>query len=439
MLNKGFLYIRQNKEKILRISKEGGWILSGQIVNIFCTLLLVRLLTEFLGPEEFGKLALGLTIAGLMNQAVLGGLNNGITRYYSIYNEKDKLDTYFRSSIRLIEYCTYLILVFFLLILISLLLFDKAYYLNYVIVILIFSLISGYSSTLSGILNTSRQRSIESILSGLNSLLKIFFAILAIYFLGKNSINIVLSYATAQFVVLIFQIKYIKRYWNLSTDKIMRTPLDKDLINNIFIFSWPFSAWGIFTWLQQSSDRWALETFASTPEVGQYVTVFQIGYTPVSLITNFMVSLIGPILFQKSGHALDHSRNESVHNFVWNLTWLSLFVTLVAVICGYLFHVEIFYFLVATEFREISFYLPLVILAGGLFAAGQMLSMKLISELKPRKMLELKIITAITGVVSNILGAYFFGMSGVIGGLVFFSLVYFIWISIITRKSAEPC
>ncbi|MFM2394687.1 MAG: hypothetical protein RLZZ546_2669, partial [Bacteroidota bacterium] len=64
-----------------RLSKEGGWILSGQIATVIGSFFLVRVLTEYLDPVDYGKLALGLTVAGFVNQLVMGGISNGITRF----------------------------------------------------------------------------------------------------------------------------------------------------------------------------------------------------------------------------------------------------------------------------------------------------------------------------------------------------------------------
>ena len=61
-----------------RLAKEGSWILSGQISSVIGSLVLVRVLTEYLEPSEYGYLALGLTFASLVNQLVMVGLIAGI-------------------------------------------------------------------------------------------------------------------------------------------------------------------------------------------------------------------------------------------------------------------------------------------------------------------------------------------------------------------------
>ena len=89
-----------------RLAKEGFWIVAGQVAAVLGGLVLVRVLTEYLNPSEYGHLALGLTAAVLVNQLVMGGIGNAISRYYSIADEKCDLQQYFSASRRLMVYAT---------------------------------------------------------------------------------------------------------------------------------------------------------------------------------------------------------------------------------------------------------------------------------------------------------------------------------------------
>ena len=50
-------------ERIRRLSKEGAWIVLGQVTAVLGSLASVRLLTELLDPAAYGELALGMTVA----------------------------------------------------------------------------------------------------------------------------------------------------------------------------------------------------------------------------------------------------------------------------------------------------------------------------------------------------------------------------------------
>jgi len=75
-----------------------------------------------------------------------------------------------------------------------------------------------------------------------------------------------------------------------------------------------------------------------------------------------------------------------------------------------------------------------MILAGGLFSAGQLLSLKLVSEFNSRSMLSVKVGTALLGLILNILGAWAYGIKGVVGSMVIFAISYFVWMAWLTWR-----
>ena len=74
-----------------RVGAEGAWILAGQIVTVIAALTLVRAVTGVLPPAAYGEVALGMTVATLVNQLITGCIANGISRYWSIADERGDL------------------------------------------------------------------------------------------------------------------------------------------------------------------------------------------------------------------------------------------------------------------------------------------------------------------------------------------------------------
>ncbi|MBK7312915.1 hypothetical protein [Candidatus Aalborgicola defluviihabitans] len=118
------------------------------------------------------------------------------------------------------------------------------------------------------------------------------------------------------------------------------------------------------------------------------------------------------------------------------MTWLSLAATGLAFFVALLLHKWLFKLFVAENYSTASYLLPWVILAGGLFSAGQILALKLMSEMRPESMTVVKVTTAIGGVGLNIWCASYFGIAGVVASLVIFSFVYCIWMAWLARHSA---
>ena len=56
---------------------EVAWVVAGQAAAVVGSLALLRLLTTIMTPDEYGRLALGLTLAGLVGHARAGAFADG--------------------------------------------------------------------------------------------------------------------------------------------------------------------------------------------------------------------------------------------------------------------------------------------------------------------------------------------------------------------------
>lgn len=420
-----------------RLAREGIWILIGQIASVAGSLVLVRVLTEYLAPAQYGQLSLGLTVAALVNQVVMGGLINGICRFYSIAAEANDLRGYLAAARRLMAYATGAVTVIALLLAAGLLWLGYSRWLGLTVAALLFSVVTGFNGSMNAIQNAARQRAVVAFHGGLDAWLKILLAVAVMFWLGSTSAAVVLGYTFSSILVTGSQLLFLRRLIPSMGKTSHGTP---DWVRQIVAYSWPFSAWGLFTWAQQASDRWALQAFTTTADVGLYAVVFQLGYAPIRQLTGLAMTFLGPILYQRSGDATDPHRNHAVHRLAWRITLMCSGVTAAAFLFAAWLHEWIFAILVAPRYHAISPLLPWMILAGGVFATGQMLELKLMSDMKSAAMTTTKIATAILGVILTTCGAAYFGAKGVAAALGGFSMIYFTWMAWLAQhpSSANP-
>jgi O-antigen/teichoic acid export membrane protein len=421
-----------NFSRIRRLAKEGLWVVSGQVVSVVGALILIRVLTEYLNPSEYGNLALGLTAAALVNQVVLGGVTAGIGRFYSIASEKNDLLSYLSASRELVGIATLVVVIVAVLVVVVLFALGYSKWVGLTVAAFLFSLLSGCNAILTGIQNSARNREIASFHGVLDAVLKIPLAIGMMLWVGASSMAAILGYALSSLIVTVSQIIFLKRLTiQLGTVEIPNS----NWRSQIWSYSWPFSVFGIFTWMQQISDRWALQTFSTEHEVGLYAVVFQLGFVPIGIVTGIAMTFMAPIFYQRSGDAKNLERNISVHRLAWRITNIGLFITALASGFAFFMHAQIFQLLVSEKYSSVSSFLPWVILAGGFFACGQMLALKLMSEMKSTSMTIAKIVTSIIGMSMSFYGSYNYGLKGVVLSLVVFTSIYFIWMAFITQAS----
>lgn len=408
-----------------RLAKEGSWIVAGQIATVLGALVLVRVLTEHLDPAEYGQLALGLTVAGLVNQVVLGGISAGISRFYSIAAEKQDLHDYLRDSRRLLGYATLAVVAIGLVLMSGLLWLGYSNWMGLAAAALVFSVFSGFNSTLSGIQNAARQRAIVAFHGGLEAWLKILLAVGVMFWLGTSSTSVVIAYSCSSLLVTVSQLYFLRRTILPQQTEGTR---DARFLRQMWAYSWPFSVWGVFSWAQQASSRWAIELFGTTHDVGLFQVLSQVGFVPIQIITSLTLQLIAPILFSRSGDATSSERNKNVKRFVKNLASFGLFFTFCAALIAWLFHREIFRLLVAEDYHNVSYLMPWVILAGGLLGIAQIFGTQIFSELRTKEVMSAGVITGLIGTVCNIILIYLFNIYGAVASLCVYAAINLYWL-----------
>jgi O-antigen/teichoic acid export membrane protein len=416
-------------ERLRRLSKEGAWVVLGQAAAVLGSLAGVRLLTELLDPAAYGELALGMTVASLVNQALLGPLGNGITRFYAPAQEGGDLGGYLGAARGLVLASTAVIALAILLAGAGLLLTARAQWIGIATAALVFATVSGCNAILSGIQNAARQRAIVALHQGVEPWARFLLAAAMLLWLGATSTVAMLGYVLAVALVLGSQYLFFR--------KVMRDDsavADMDgWRRQIWHYSWPISIFGAFTWMQLASDRWALELFATTQDVGLYAALFQLGYYPMSIATGMAVQFLVPIFFQRAGDASDDRRNADVDSLSWRLTGIALALTGTVFLAALLLHAQIFRVFAAAEYASVSHLLPWMLLSGGIFAAGQTIALNLMSQMKTRAMIAPKLITALLGVALNFACARWYGISGIVVAGLVFSTTYFLWMAMLSR------
>lgn len=417
-------------ERFRRLFKESFWIVVGQAMAVLGSLVGVRLLTELLDPAAYGELALGMTVSTLINLIVFGPLGAGVTRFYAPAVERSDLGGYLKAVRRLVLAATGIIALMVLFVGTGLLIAGRTEWIAITSAALIFAILSGYNSILSGIQNAARQRSVVALNQGMEPWARFLVAAGLIWWLGATSTVTMIGYVIGSVLVLASQYVFFRKIAHKNNGSTNH----QNWRGQILKYSWPFGAWGIFVWAQSASDRWALGLFATTQEVGWYAVLFQLGYYPISMATGMAAQLLTPIFYQHAGDGSDSERNAKVNSLSWRLTGLALGMTGIVFLVAMLFHTQIFQIFVAKEYASVSRLLPWMMLSGGVFAASQTMALNLMSQMKAHTMMAAKITTALLGVAFNFGGAYWYGIEGIVIASLLFSVSYLLWMLMLSIK-----
>lgn len=389
----------------------------------------VRLLSELLSPREYGRFALGLTLANLGQQAFFGPLANGFLRLYPMARERDELEAFFAAAHRLLRVVgTAIAGLFGVLALVSVI-GGSADHVGLLVAVLALSLALGLDASASSIQTAARNRAIVALHAGAAMWLRNLVAAGFLLVLMQSASMAMAGSAAGLSLVVLSQRRFLQRRLPQFGGALRgRHEATDRYAAQIRAYAWPFAIFGLVTWAYLASDRWALQAFTSTADVGRYMVLFQLGYYPIALFVAAVVQLVAPLLFAVGGDASDSRRLERAHSRTRALVVLAVGLTVLASAAAMVLHRDVFDVLAAPEYRSVSRFLPGVVLAAGLYSCAQLAALHQMIGLSTNKLVVPTVVTTLLGITLTFVLAEAIGISGVVIAAVIFSATYLIWV-----------
>ena len=397
--------------RIWRLFGESFWVVAGQAAVALGALVMIRFLTGLLPPAVFSELTLGTTIATFIQVIFLGPLGASAARYYSIATEQKDLQSFLTSVRRLISYVAVILCIILLFGTIALDFFGSGRWISLVVFTFLFGLFTGTGGVLASIQNSARNRRNYALHSAAETWLRLLLCWSLACWLGPTSANVMLGWTLAALLVMVSHALFLKRSFSHITSTTSPLVWNSELLR----YSLPFAAWGCLHWAQSSADRWALHFYDTKENVGAYGVLSQIGSSSMAQLFSIGLQIAGPIVFSRAVTRTNRTQTCSASGLSWRLTALTVVATAILFMIASRFHVEIFQILVADEYHVFSHYFPWLIGTGGIFAASQVLALDILSKLEQVRLLFLRVGNYVFGTLLSVLGAYFFGVAGVVG------------------------
>lgn len=423
------LIYKQNASELL-------WVMFGQIASAVGSLVAVRLLTTYLTPEAYGEFSLGNTIAVLATQTLFGPLMNAYVRHWSIYKERQQAQAFLKAAFKLVVWLSLAFLIISSLV--WLILLNKApQWLSIAICGSLLALVSGYISILNGLQLAERQRKIVAWHQGLIQWIQPISAILFILLLTSSSSIALLGYLIGCSITLFSQLLLFQPILKASKKDSNLSVSSKGILYQVISYAYPFAFWGILTWMQLVSDRWALQVFYGEGTVGFYTVLYQLGYQPITLIGTICVQFIYPILFEQAGDASDLSRVKNALR-LWKRIIISMIgISSLSLIFSIVFHRVILQTFSTTEYERFSHLLPLMVTSSTLFNMGQIMSLIPMLFSDSKSLLYPKVLTGLIATLLNFILISQYGLVGAITANIISALFYLTLISAICRQQIK--
>jgi O-antigen/teichoic acid export membrane protein len=438
----------------MRLWSEVLQVGAGQFATALGAFVGVRLLTAQLAPAGYGELALGLTLAGLGQQVVFGAVAQAGLRYYAPARRESVIGAYIAAlgwlaGVAAAVLCSAA---------------GVAWLIGVssaggragtvVLLALVLALTTGIGATLEAVQSAARNRGVVAWHQAAGQWLRVLGAVVLVRVVSadrEDGAAALGGYALGAAVTLISQAVFFRRA--ITDGSCVREALSGTIWSRyqaeMVAYASPFLLWGVVTWVQLASDRWALGFARDTNEVGLYAVLFQIGSYPVTLMAGVATQLVVPILFEigsgqaaagtagvadTAGNPGDGTVPEGVRRAVRRNAVFSVAV-LVAGVAVALVTVPldraIFSVLADERYAAAAPLLPALVLAAALNSCGQAAAQAFMITRATARLIPPKLGTAVAGVSLNLIGALLFGLAGVVAANLMTAFIYATWMMVL--------
>jgi len=408
-------------------AREGSALIIGKIISVLLQVYLLKVLTDFMEVSEYGQLALLLTFV-TFSEIIYGAIGQSILRYYFISKVDKNYLSLRKSSIKIILCISILSSIFFILP------YIYGYSLINCFALWLFSIFTNISTIISQIQNGERNR----IISMLHDIFDKFFKLSILFILQSililNLSNVLYSYLLSSIMLLIFNlyfyIKFIEKVNNINDTK----KGGSIYLAKIIKFSAPTIIFLLVTWLSFNIDKWLIEYKFGSKELGYYNSIFQLGFMLVYVAINMLSVLVMPFFLSKIASINDFSNLKKYINLNSQLSYYSILPIITISVISYFISDHFLPFFINKAYLKYSSLFSLLILSGGLFGIGNMLSNNFVLNFKPLSLIIPKIIVSIISALVSYIMLVLYGIVGVILGNILSSIIYIIILIFMTNK-----
>jgi O-antigen/teichoic acid export membrane protein len=388
-------------------------ILSNAIVSIL-SFLIIKFTTK-MGPSEYGRYALVLSVANMVSLVIYSPLDQSISRYYYDFTNRGFRFIY----ITLIKkYILKISLILFLLLIIFSFFLGKILELSYLFLLIsgFFVIISTSQSTFFSILNVIKLRTTVSILQVAEKafILTGIVLLFLLFTIGATSLICILSICYLLFIIVRISILNKFNVKDVKYEKQHKILLTRIFNKKILLFALPIVITGFFSWAQTNSERWLIEHNMTTADVGLFAFIYTLSSTLLLLVVTPSSQFVNPLIFENFSDKNNLNNIKLGLNQIKNFTLFIICVSLIIGVLLYTFSSYIILFFSNSKFLiQGSGIIFLIYCSVGFFNIGQTLCLvgfvfeKYLYYLLPKGITALLLIFAVYYGSSN------FGLKGV--------------------------
>ncbi len=310
---------------------EGFWPLVSNFTIIILNILTIKIITNFVSSDNYGKANLTIGILLLLNSLIIGPLMVAHNRLYFNYINKSKVKWYKKYFKTIIIKGIIIVLSLYLFIALFYYINGNKLYITYFTPLILLGIVTPFFSEKTDYIEAHRQ---QKKLAFINNFQKLLYPLL-VFLLISFSLNQITSFILAQslsFLIVILFVRESKESLELQRaeklDGYNQKEEIKELYKEILSFGWYLPLGNFLMWLLTTSDRYFLDHFRSAHEVGIYALNYGLWSMPFLILNGWLEVWTRPHIYDKA------SKNEwtKLKNIIIKRLMLGSFLGFVIII-----------------------------------------------------------------------------------------------------------
>lgn len=280
-----------------RIVRDGAWVAVGQVFSAVAALVSIRIMTELLAPEEFGKLTLLVGIAALALGLTANPRLQALIRYYPDAMREGRVGVLRATGLRLIWPLVALaVAVLAGAWVVAAPWLGGAWYTGLLVAMLF---VTDFLRSLElSLFNAARRQRDASLIYVADAWSRPLMAAVAVLALGPNADAALAGYiAGSALVVLAMRAAMrlegsFERHIHPAGD----SPGMTDLASSIRRYALPLAPIAIFGWLSGMGDRYVIAGLLSLEDAGLYAAAYGLASRPFLMLGGVVELTMRPVL-----------------------------------------------------------------------------------------------------------------------------------------------
>ncbi len=350
------------------------WVVTGQMLSLLLGMATLKVLTYLLGPEDYGRFALGLTVAGTLNLFIYGPMGHAVARYFHICSGRGTLGELNRLVKFLLRWSAASIFLGGIAATVWVTAGTERSWGVLLILALGYGVTSGTLSVYLADLNTRRERRTYALLQSADALLRLAGAVLFAIAVGAKGGGAMAGFLLGSLASLLI-VRFLQKGASPPANRGLRELFGAGALGREFGgYAFSITLFAIPAIFASYGDRWIIQQMLSDAHVGIYVALAQIANAPANLLLAVFSQTINPVIFQRAG---DSGSTESMRGSRRQLyRALLLLAALLALVTGvsYVFGEWIVAMLTSSDFVPHAKLLWVLVLAAAIFQIAQALA-----------------------------------------------------------------